>query len=281
MNTTGDKTVVPRSIRTILSELAYRGEVICSRLQGIAYDRPARNGEYLLVRRTADSLKLALDIGANVGDWTAEVVRATRCGARVLAVDADADNARILRERFAQQNNVMVIEAAVTARNGSVNFVSGLNPGSGNGYVTVGDPGGRASRVVARTLQDIVAELGDPPIDLVKCDVEGAELDVLTGAEELFERRRIALMQVEYNATWMRTGRSLRDLFVFARRYDYHLLIATPFGFSHLPAYGIGLEDYRLRNIIMARPDSVDRLRPYGPAGRARVEHKRREFVDV
>jgi FkbM family methyltransferase len=265
------------SIRTFVCELAYKGEVICSRLQGIAYDRPARNGEYLLVRRTADSLRLAIDVGANVGDWTAEVIRATGRRARVVSVEADADNARILKERFAQQQNVTVIEAAVTLRNGSVNFVSGAGPGSGNGYVTFGDPGVKGSRVVARTLQDIVAELGDPPVDLVKCDVEGAELDVLAGATELFERRRIALMQVEYNATWMRARRSLRELFGFARRHDYQLLIATPFGLSQLPSYGPGLEDYRLRNIILARQDSIGMLRPYGPAGRARVEHKRQE----
>jgi len=268
-------------MRSFLSELAYKGEVICSRIQGIAYERPAWNGEYRLVRRVARSLKLVIDIGANVGDWTAEVLRATRQRALVIAIEPDSANAEGLRARFGRQQRVRVIEAAVTSLEGEVTFVAGGKPGSGNGYVeTSVDSSPGSSLVAARTLQGIVSELGDPEVDLVKCDVEGAELDVLAGCANLFERSRISLMQVEYNATWLRAGRSLKDLFGFAGKYGYELLLATPLGFAKLPTYGVGLEDYRLRNIVLARPDAVELLRPYGPAGRARVEHQRTLTVE-
>src|SRR6266849_9537759 len=221
-------------MRSLLSELAYRGEVFCSRVQGIAYDRPSRNGEHLLVRRVSDTLRVAIDIGANIGDWTAEVLRATRCRAQVVSVEPDPVNARMLRTRFGQQLNVQVLEAAVSDREGRVTFVTGAT-GSGNGYVDHEAAG--PVEVVARTLQNIVIDLGDPEVDLVKCDVEGAEMAVLRGSEQLFRRSRISLMQVEYNATWQRGGQSLRDLFGFAEAYGYALFLATPLGFARLPSF--------------------------------------------
>jgi hypothetical protein len=104
---------------------------------------------------------------------------------------------------------------------------------------------------------------------------------VLAGADRLFRRSRIGVMQVEYNGTWYRAGRSLRELFAFAKDHRYWFLLATPLGLAHLPSYGLGLEDYRMRNIVLAREDRVP-LRPaFGPAGRARVEHIRASGIDA
>jgi FkbM family methyltransferase len=261
------------TVRRLISDIAYRGEVLCSRLQGIAYDCPARNGEYLLVRRLSDTLRHAIDIGANVGDWTAEVLRATSGRARVVCVEPDPDNARTLRARFGARTNVHVFEAAVAERAGISRFVTGDGADSGVGYVDIGGAG--SIEVPARTLHDIVTDLGDPDVDLVKCDVEGAEMSVLTGAEPLFRRSRIAVMQVEYNATWQRSGRYLRELFEFAADHGYAVLLASPMGFARLPAYGTGLEDFRLRNDVLARQDCVHQLSPHGPSGRGRVEFQR------
>src|SRR5206468_1983978 len=125
-------------MRKLLSELAYRGEVLCSRLQGIAYDRPARNGEHLLVQRLAPGIRHAIDIGANVGDWTAAVLRATHDRAEVLCLEPDPRNAAVLRSRFEGQEFVRVLEAAVSDRAGDVTFVAGESTGSGVGYVNRG-----------------------------------------------------------------------------------------------------------------------------------------------
>jgi hypothetical protein len=103
---------------------------------------------------------------------------------------------------------------------------------------------------------------------------------VLAGADQLFQRSRIGVMQVEYNVTWHRAGRSLRELFAFAKDHRYRLLLATPLGFADLPSYGLGIEDYRLRNIVLAREDRAPWLSAFGPAGRARVEHIRAHSRD-
>jgi FkbM family methyltransferase len=260
-------------MRRLLSDLAYKGEVFFSRIQGIAYDSPARNGEYLLVRRLAPGIRHAIDIGANIGDWTASVLRTANNLTAIVCLEPDPRNAASLRARFGGQRAVRVIEAAVSDRPGDVSFIAEAGVNSGAGYVDRGSTS--ALQVPAFTLDAIVANLGDPEIDLVKCDVEGEDMAVLNGAGSLFQRSRIGVMQVEYNTTWHRAGRSLRELFTFATDHRYRLLLATPLGFTHLPSYGLGIEDYRLRNIVLVREDRVSTLSAFGAAGRARVEHIR------
>jgi hypothetical protein len=134
------------------------------------------------------------------------------------------------------------------------------------------ETGDEAVEVETITLDEIAEEYAEADINFVKVDIEGAEMALLRGARGLFERRRIGVMQLEYNATWLAFGARLGDLFAFAEGNGYEVMIATPLGPARAPAYGIGLEDFRLRNVILARPDFVELIEPFGPAGRARVE---------
>ena len=56
-----------------LLDFAYVGQTFFSRLQGIEYDNPRRNGEYRLIRRLRKVLNFVVDAGANLGNWSARV----------------------------------------------------------------------------------------------------------------------------------------------------------------------------------------------------------------
>lgn len=254
--------------------LAYWGEVFFSRMQGIAFDNPRRNGEYLLVRKLADVVRVAVDAGANRGDWTARVLDDTKARARVLCVEPDRRNADFIRRRFASRPGVSVHEVGLSDDASPRFFVAGPDDGSGNGYFVDGATDS-AVQIPMSTLDRLSEEYGNIGFDLVKCDVEGEEISVLRGAEGLFRSELIGSMQIEYNSTWLRTGRLLKHVFEFAGDYKYSVLAATPFGFTIYPRYGEGLEDFRMRNLVLARPDHLGLLKPLGPSGRARVEAAR------
>lgn len=263
-----------RALRTKLLELAYRGEVLFSRLQGIAFDHPRRNGEYLLIRSVRSVIETAVDIGANKGDWSAEVLSSAPRVKRVICAEPDAGNAALLRKRFAGEARVSVCELAVSESVGMGNFVQGGGAGSGIGYLNSSDNEAGA-QVRTTALDELARSQGLERLDLVKCDVEGEEIAVLQGAEPLFRSQAIGCMQVEYNSTWLRTGSRMRDVFEFANDHGYELMCASPLGFIRYSAYGEGLEDLRLRNLVLAREDFVRLLRPLPPTGRARVEWER------
>jgi FkbM family methyltransferase len=265
-----------KSFRNSMLELAYKGEVFFSRVQGIASNTPSLNGEYRLVHAVGSRIRAAIDVGCNVGGWSAELLSAAGDLTRLICVEPDPGNAARLRERFAPEAKVTVREAAAGETSGTIDFVRVGGRGSGVGHV---DTAGHAAsiQVEAVTLVSLIDEAGLKEVDLVKCDVEGQEMAVLRGAEPLFRRSLIGCMQVEYNSTWLRTGSFLRDLFDFAAEHRYALLCASPLGFIRYEAYGEGLEDFRMRNLVLAREDQLALLRPVPTAGRARVEASRRQ----
>jgi FkbM family methyltransferase len=251
---------------------SYYGEALFSKLQGIAFDAPQWNGEYRLIRTLGNLVKVAVDGGANRGDWTAEILSTVPTVERVLCVEPDERNCQQLRTRFTDRR-VRVVEAALGAETGSAGFAAGADPGSGSGFLTARDDSAKLVQVT--TLEQLARTASVQQIDLVKLDIEGEEISALHGAQELFQQKRLGTVQVEYNAPWLRTGRRLSELFEFAQEVNYTLLLLTPFGFSHTPVYGEGVEDYRMRNFALVRADHLSVLRPGAATGRFRVEAAR------
>jgi len=260
------------SIAYRLLKASYYGEVFFSRLQGIAFDSPRWNGEYQLIRKLASVVRVAVDGGANRGDWTAQLLSAVPSIQSVLCVEPDEQNCRYLRTRFVD-GRVSVLEAALGAVAGSARFVAGAGVGSGSGFVTSADVPAETVRVV--TLDHLAQLAPAGRIDFVKLDIEGEEIEALHGARALFAEKRVGTVQVEYNSPWLRANRRMSDLFQFARQVQYTLVVLTPLGFALAPVYGEGLEDYRMRNLALVRSDHLELLRPFDAAGRFLIEAAR------
>jgi len=258
-----------------LLELAYKGEALCSRMQGIASGNPKLNGEYRLIRTLKHVIHRAMDAGANIGDWTAEVLKRVGQGVSVICVEPDPRNAKHIRDRFRQQSQIEIIEAAISERTGLATFAMGKGEHSGVGCLSNSSET-ELTQVSLVTLESVCREKGVHHFDLVKADIEGEEIAMLKGAESLFRTQSIGTMQIEYNSTWLRTNRRMKEVFEFAHDHGYSVLAATPFGFAEYPGYGEGLEDYRMRNLILSSKEYLKILKPVRAFGRARVEAVRR-----
>lgn len=137
------------------------------------------------------------DVGSHVGFMALSAARAVGPGGRVFAFEPDPENrARLIhhveRNGFA---NVEVVPRAVWSHAGTVGFTRASTDAAGLQ--------GRASEaggdVEAVTLDEFA--LDHPAPDVVKIDVEGAELEVLGGARRvLAEHRPTVLCEIHLEA---------------------------------------------------------------------------------
>lgn len=127
-----------------------------------------------------------VDAGANIG--LASVFFANRFpSATVFAIECERSNFELLRANVAPYKQVVPIHAALWNVEGNVQVV---DPGLGKwGFMTkAGAPQPGAESVRARTLEGIMKEHRIAHVDILKIDIEGAELEVLNASAPWIHR---------------------------------------------------------------------------------------------
>lgn len=183
------------------------------------YSPPPHNEPQLLSLITPGDI--AIDIGANVGAWTYELLQRFKTvyacePQQECFVDlrklVDEYGPRVQIHRFAAwQNNG---ELLMQVRGGSgMSNICGTNPQTDPGPVIA------EYAVYCQPFDHISNKLGGS-VDFVKIDTEGAEVEVLKGLQTTITRHRPSLM-VEYHAcenrdwiiTWLgKRGYAVRDI---------------------------------------------------------------------
>ena len=170
-----------------------------------------------------------IDLGANIG---ATVVPAALAGARCHAVEPEPANLGLLRrniERNGVADRVTVHEAAAWHEAAELEFEIAPSNLGDHRVRTEAPDGGSAYGEAARATVTVPARPVDALIDagrligpvLVKADVQGAEVQALTGGAALFGRADIAL--VEYWPYGLRRlGADPAALFAALRRHFSH-----------------------------------------------------------
>ena len=147
-----------------------------------------------------------LDIGSHHGLYTLLASRRTGANGRVVAFEPSQRERRKLRLhlRLNRAENVHVEPVALGAEAGEASFyrVDGDETGCNSLRPPAVQAPVSALRVKVARLDDYADAL--PKVDFVKMDVEGAELDVLRGAQRLLGRRPRPLWLVEVSD--LRTG---------------------------------------------------------------------------
>ncbi len=138
------------------------------------------------IRRMLDRIATAspvfLDVGAAMGYYCV-LVKQLRPAARVFAIEALPRHVAALEATLAlnglARTDVTVVPIAVSSQTGKASFVD-QGYGSQLSSASSKRPGAGELEVETRSLAEILAEIG--PVDLMKMDIQGAELKVLDAA---------------------------------------------------------------------------------------------------
>jgi len=159
-----------------------------------------------------------LDVGANVGTYTVALSSLVGAQGQVYSFEPVAANFEILESVRRKMNltNVRLFRAAVGSRSGETRMVV-PDRKDFTGYYQAHiakpmDEGGQSERVTVHALDGLRQQGILQHVDFMKCDVEGSELEVLRGSENLIKSLKPALLIEVSRETSNEVFRFLQDL---------------------------------------------------------------------
>ena len=236
----------------------------------------ATNGERVFLQRmSARGLKTVFDVGANVGDWVAEVLHFSKT-ATVYCYEAIPKTYAELTANV-KDARAHLFNKALSNVPGQLEFnASDLSVVSSVYDVHRFDHTLKVTKVTvpAATGDAECARLGVTHIDLLKVDTEGHDLTVLRGFEGMLARGAVDVIQFEYNIFTLLAREGLFDFYDFLGE-RYFLCRLLPTGLE-LMAYERGLDNFSQSNWICVRKgfltrEMVDQLNIHLPAGPRRA----------
>jgi FkbM family methyltransferase len=131
-----------------------------------------------------------LDVGANIGIFSMAFADAVDTQGKVLALEPLPQNIERLKNNLKLNHlqNVQIFPVAAGQVNGKVKIHLANDLAFASVIAVKGQHGNNLVMTISmRKLDEIWQQVGSPPVTVLKIDVEGGELEVLKGAEELIK----------------------------------------------------------------------------------------------
>jgi FkbM family methyltransferase len=214
-----------------------------------------------LIGRYLEPGIVVLDIGAHFGYYTTRFSSLVGEVGEVIAWEPNDSSRRILERQLARRSirNVRVVPFAAwsTSTNVQLNVDGPL--GVTSHIRTSSEVGG--IRVEGRAIDDLVLGLGNARVGFIKIDVEGAEVEALSGAKHtLIKHRPVVLCEIgsDYGIS---AAAHLSKLFNLLDATDYECCDVSGTEIFTEESLGVSLKTLRYLDVIL-RPCSLATVHP-------------------
>ena len=202
---------------------------------------------------------VAVDAGANLGNWTSELLVHIPT-ASVIAFEPSQAAFEKLRERFSSDNRVASVNLALGKENMNALLYADKG-GSGLGSLTkrrvqhFNIDFSHQEKVTIQTLDSWIAQnhVTTAP-NILKMDVEGHEYDLLLGATKTLDN--IQIIQFEFGGSNIDTRTFFQDFWYFFQNTGFEIYRLTPSSPILINNYTERDEVFRATNFIAIRTDA-------------------------
>jgi FkbM family methyltransferase len=231
------------------------------------------NGEADVQARVLAAIPLAVkmqavDVGANEGAWTLSLLRQAapeRLQPSSLRVDAfepiPSSAARFSSAiaSIAGKGCVHLHGHAISSKTGNARMAVMCETGGTNSlhFEGSGAPPGGWVDVTLTSLPEHCAKEGITHIHLAKCDAEGHDLQVLTGARPMLVAQCIDVFQFEYNHRWVLGRAYLNDVFALVAGLPYKVARIVPGRIEVFDSWHPELERFFESNYVLVREPAL------------------------
>jgi FkbM family methyltransferase len=222
-------------------------------------NNPCCNGEFLVqatvIRYAKPGQKIvALDVGANVGDWTFALLDQAQdnVDVQVHAFEPCLGTYTILLNRISAQSGAAKVSPVRQACSSSAGLgaLYVISAGAGTNSLTCAEQDASMEQVELTSIDEYCHASGIDQISIIKIDAEGHDLAVIRGATGMLQQQRIQVLQFEYNQRWIFSSAFLRDAFNLLSPLGYTIGKVTPFGVEFYDRWDWELETFREGNYI-------------------------------
>lgn len=218
-----------------------RLERIVAYAQGKGYARATIGQEVNMVQSLLGTQpNLAIDVGGNVGEYTAEL-RRRNPALEIHTFEPSATNIKKLNARFKDDSLVKLVPLALSDEAGLATLFSN-EPGSGMGSLTQRkldhfDIAFDTNETVKTIrFEDYwKAQLNSRRVDMVKIDIEGHELTALKGFGSALPATKV--IQFEFGGTDIDTRTFFQDFWYLFKDEGFSIFRMTPFGLQRITNY--------------------------------------------
>ncbi len=210
---------------------------------GSAADKVQYSGERLVIHflkkfTPENQIPVVFDVGANRGDYSLEVLNAFANKVDLYCFEPSNQPFHVLKQKLGKFDNVKLFNIGLGREHKTITMF-GFHPSEGISTVSETIHGNQinySQEVEIQSVEEFCQRHHLDRIDLLKMDVEGYEMEVLKGAQNMIDANAIRHIQFEFGHVNIYTRVFFKDFFEFlSPRYTIYRILQD--GFLRIPRH--------------------------------------------
>ena len=232
--------------------------VIARHVRG--FHRIGSTGEDEFIKCIAFDIVSFVDVGANVGDWTAKLLSFQPPVQNGWLYEPSPECVEALRSRFQGISNLSIRQKAVGKTSGSIPFFVESNQGKTSSvFQSVANDRSKRINVDIVRLDDEFDSCSTPEVSVVKTDTEGFDGLAIAGASGMIKQKRVSYFQFEYHGGWLSGRTSLAEIINLFEDSGYRVFVIRTDGLVDYDYQKFG-EFFGYSNFAAVRTDKINQV---------------------